>query len=440
MADNDAPGALPPPIAPESNEMHLDWYTMVLELIDVADVQLLVESAPLRNVPATLIQVMKNLVTTLMMMQSKVAAGAGRQFGGAGNTQQDKNLKKAIRQIEKEGREKSLVKAIDKVVKDKGGGKEKEGKEKTDLTKMKEWCDLLSVVYSGSNNVTDSYNKLTHAIPWYEHCLYVFRRERFISRQVKVWGIHAKIPREIIVQLDEVMTVFGKIKQHLAMLYKERYAMATKVNFSSLGASNAPRSFTMTAVPGFFIVSAPTTTFVKVDKANEGVITSAFMNRTLEYGARISLDRFLILYNSYFSTILMDSIGDYEGMGVGAYISEDSGNVRFTQLTYTVSTDTFVISKTPVFEIGFRISAEGSGYPQPVIVFVHTSRQRFQGGYPHQPVGGSDPPRDDASVPVNIFEETATNPVDTAEMIASWVQTDGKQIMLNHSFIGNRAL
>jgi hypothetical protein len=428
------------PAAPVIDPVQIDWYTMVLELIDIADVQLLVESASLRNIPATLIQVMKNLVTMLMTMQGKIdaggggsqyGAGGGNQYGGA-NSAEEKDKKKKEKLLRNMA--KNYIESKVKDDKEKANGK-------VDLTKIKEWCDLLSVVYTGSSNVTDSYNKLTHAIPWYEHCLYVFRRERFISRHVKAWGIHAKIPREIIVQLDEAMTVFGKIKQHLSVLYKERYAMATKVNFSSLGAANAPRSFVMTAVPGFFIVSGPTTSFVKVDKGNEGTITGAFLTRTLEYGARISLDRFLILYNAYFSTILMDSIGDYGGSGVSEYMDERSGNVIFTQLTYTVSTDTFVISKAPVYEIGFRISTEGSGYPQPVIVFVHTGKQRFQGGYPNQPMGAGDPPpRDDASVPVNIFEDSASNPINSAEMIESWVQTDGKQIMLNHSFIGNRAI
>eukprot|EP00798_Chlamydomonas_sp_ICE-L_P001286 gene1286-32635_t len=284
----------------------------------------------------------------------------------------------------------------------------------------------------GQTDSVEAYRKLTYVIPWYEYCLYVFRHELMIG-ECRTKGVKISAPNLDISTIDKVIIVFNKMKTNLSMLYTERYTLATKINFASLGVneSNGERPFAMAAVPGFFIVSTPSPMFVKVESINEPTFRKAFLERSLEYAQRIPLDRFLILYNGYFSSILYTTIAQ----NMDAFhmvLDTETGNVKFTLLTYTLETDMFVLSNANDFSISFRINSEQVGLPIPIIFGVNTSYHH----YDIDNINKRDNNKSNTTI-VTIFDDVT---MDTSKLISSWVETDAMKLWFNHSVIGNKAL
>eukprot|EP00798_Chlamydomonas_sp_ICE-L_P017287 gene17287-23598_t len=405
---------------PESDIQNLVFfYQWLLALVRYDDLNMLVTSANMRHAPLF-------AITSFTELPGQV--GAGGQVGGS--TSSDKKKKDSS-----SSKSSSITKKSDKNKKDSSSSSSKKSSDKD-----KDTCDLISVSYKGQTDSVDAYRKLSHVIPWYEYCLYVFRYERMLS-ECRSRGVKIGAPSLDILTIDKAIVVFNKIKTNLSTLYTERYTLATKINFASLGVneSNGERSFAMAAVPGFFIISNPSPMFVKIEVSNEPTFRKAFFERSLEYAQRIPLDRFLILYNGYFSSTLYTTIAQ----NMDAFhrvLDTETGNVKFTRLTYSLETDMFVLSNANDFSINFRITSEQSGVPMPQIVGVNTSYQNYNIENINNKGGdniSSSSKSDSTTTVVTLFEDAA---VDTSKLISSWVETDAMKLWFNHSVIGNKAL
>eukprot|EP00798_Chlamydomonas_sp_ICE-L_P025500 gene25500-11156_t len=406
---------------PEHVQNLVYFYQWLLALVRYDDLNKLVTSANTRHAPLFAIVAFTDFRTCLeraaTYLENPPIVSAGISSFQHGGGTSDKKKK------EKRGNNKNTNKVDKKSV---------SYSDKKDSKKDKDTCDLISISYKGQSDSVEAYRKLTHVIPWYEYCLYVFRHELMIS-ECRAKGVKISAPNLDISTIDKVIIVFNKMKTNLSTLYTERYTLATKINFASLGVneSNGERSFAMAAVPGFFIVSTPSPMFVKVESINEPTFRKAFLERSLEYAQRIPLDRFLILYNGYFSSILYTTIAQ----NMDAFhmvLDTETGNVKFTLLTYTLETDMFVLSNAKDFSISFRINSEQGGLPIPIIFGVNTSYHNYN----IDNINKRDNNKSNTTI-VTIFDDVT---MDTSKLISSWVETDAMKLWFNHSVIGNKAL
>lgn len=404
-------------VNPENVQNLVYFYQWLLALVRYDDLNKLVTSANTRHAPLFAIVAFTDFRTCLERAATyleNVSTGISSFQHGGGTSDKKKKEKRGNKNTNKVNK------------------KSVSYSDKKDSKKDKDTCDLISISYKGQSDSVEAYRKLTHVIPWYEYCLYVFRHERMIS-ECRAKGVKISAPNLDISTIDKVIIVFNKMKTNLSTLYTERYTLATKINFASLGVneSNGERSFAMAAVPGFFIVSTPSPMFVKVESINEPTFRKAFLERSLEYAQRIPLDRFLILYNGFFSTILYNTIAQ----NMDAFhmvLDTETGNVKFTLLTYTLETDMFVLSNAKDFSISFRINSEQGGLPMPIIFGVNTSYQHYN----IDNINQRDNNKSNTTI-VTIFDDVT---MDTSKLISSWVETDAMKLWFNHSVIGNKAL
>jgi hypothetical protein len=252
-------------------------------------------------------------------------------------------------------------------------------------------CMFMSVPYNGSSLVTDSLTKISVVLPWYEYSLYVFRNETHLQK-LCVPEAYKNAPLDHVSSVKEALLVLDYIKKNLMFLNLER----TKLSNMNSMSKRVP--YIDVIFPGFFLDTRNTSKPVAIEAipANELRIQSAMTNRSLEYGYRTPIDKFLIVHNEFFRQV------------VGGTISIDTDFVSevFSQLNYDMDTDQFgMVFGNEGVVVLFRIVDNGS-YPQPEVVMVSNITNAKDTGINN----------------ITLIEGDAFV---NLEMISTWIENDG---------------
>eukprot|EP00798_Chlamydomonas_sp_ICE-L_P023467 gene23466-17293_t len=152
-------------VNPENVQNLVYFYQWLLALVRYDDLNKLVTSANTRHAPLFAIVAFTDFRTCLERAATyleNVSAGISsfQHGGGTSDKKKEKRGNKNTNKVNKKSVSYS---------------------DKKDSKKDKDTCDLISISYKGQSDSVEAYRKLTHVIPWYEYCLYVFRHELMIS-------------------------------------------------------------------------------------------------------------------------------------------------------------------------------------------------------------------------------------------------------------------
>lgn len=270
----------------------------------------------------------------------------------------------------------------------------KNGKIKSEAEILKN-CTFMSVPYQGESSISDSLSKIDVVYPWYEYALYVFRHETKLRHLCEPSALSKLIPADHVSSVKDALFTIEYIKKNIMFLHLER---AKLIHSSQQGLRVRQYPYIEFIFPGFFLDTLNSAKPVPIEAThvNEGRIQAALGNRSLEYGSRIPIDKFLIVHIELFRQMVGDTLS----------IDTSLVSESFSHLLYDSETDEFgLVFENDGITVRFRISGDGS-YPQPMVSSISDLRD-FGGNYIFLVNG-------DAFI--------------NHEMISKWIENDGRHL------------
>lgn len=360
------PNNQPAPKSKPLTDEDYEYFRNILDLLNIDQVTQLVSTGAKRHAPISIVFVLSNLGAMLKQYKSVLSKASSNnqlnilQIGGSKKKPQKNNNKNNN--------------------KSDGNDKKKENDK---------FCSIMSVPYVGEASPSESLNKILQVFPWYEYALNVFRNETSIRVQLNNRSSSSedtKILRESLIMLDV-------IKKNILILYIEK----NKVMSKQYGPS-----YLSIIMPGFFLITDNSfknntpKLLIEARHDNEMQIQLALLNRKLEYGTRIPIDRILIIYHEYFRYLLSSTMNEYI----------ETIPVSFSNFVYDIDLDEFfLLYDTHNVLIQFKLLHDGNEYPQPKNVNI-VSLDYFQ--------------MDNNKLTLLQGDEYGNN-----ELIQNWIMDDG---------------
>lgn len=378
-------------------DKQIDMLVKVLQMLSTEDLDILIVEGGKRHAPLYAIEAFSDATNVLKRIESILPYDIrSSQFGGAPAAKKSSSSKK---DSSKKGTKKTSKSLTVKV-----GNKDK--KKTTSVSKSDIVdCNIISKTYRGDSNVEESLNRLTTIMPWYEYCMYTFRYHVLFQELDKSWSKDKDfaVYDEYLRRLRYALLVYTQMQHNYNYVYREITRLHKKIDESRvIGASGVVNN----NIKGFFYIRDNRLFHpIRAEGSNSDIIKEAFLNRSLEYVDFISIDRFLITFNTLFTTLV------YE------YTSGSSWPTTFDMLEYSSYNDTFIVyygGLNVVLE--FRISPDG-GYPRPVNYKMYN--KSFGNSYGGFGIGGAT--AYDTSATVTIYSGGAE---DMQALLDQWIQVD----------------
>lgn len=321
------------------NSDDYQFLTQMLQLLDVNDLDLLVQKGAIRHAPLYAIESFSDAKAVLQTIETIIQPS---QSGGAGKKNDKKTDKKGSRRTK-------LVVKLD-------GSKKK--KAETDKSKSKIVdCTIISKPYPGDKDAKESVNRLQVVLPWYEYCMYTFRFNINFQEFDKAWSRDKVIQTygEYLRRIRNAFLVYNQMQFNYNFVHREL------IRLHKAGTRTSGTEINNSIVGNFYIRNNNNFYPVPATDIYNDTIREAFLNRSLEYIDYISMDRFIITFNTLFS------------IEIRRYVGTDDYPM-FDRLEYSSNSDKFLayyFQYNVVLE--FKISPD-SGYPRPVNYMVYEKR------------------------------------------------------------------
>lgn len=387
-APNSTVGSFNYNLQPDDIEMTLQ----ILDILEISNLEILVKEGAINHAPLYAIEAFSDALSSLRLIET-FSSFPKLQVGGAASSGSKKPDKK-------KPSKKTTVKVT-------VGKSKKDEKKKTTVSKSTIVdCNIISKTYKGDDNVKESLERLNRVKPWYEYCMYTFRFNMMFNELDKYLSrINNAAYQELIRRIRYAFLVYSQMQHNYIFVYREILRLYNKDD-------KTPK---MNHLKGYFYIRRGNNELVPMDAkiSNQSDIQEAFSNRVLEYVDYISMDRFIITFNTLFSSLV------YE-------FEKGSWPSTFSVLEYSVASDTFTAYYDNNVLLEFKINVD-DGYPRPVNYKIYSKSIMSNYNYMGRYNNSMNTRKTGAVGSITIYNGGSSNMKDMLEL---WILTDSSALRM----------